>query len=66
MTKVKITKYDEGPYVIQGDFDLVDGNGAAFQTGQTIAVCRCGQSKTQPFCDATHKTCGFREASAAR
>ncbi|KIL40969.1 iron-binding protein [Gordoniibacillus kamchatkensis] len=63
---VKVTKYDEGPYVIQGDFILVDGKGNAFQTGDSIAVCRCGQSKTQPFCDSTHKSCGFREASEAR
>jgi CDGSH-type Zn-finger protein len=66
MNKVKVTKYDEGPYVIQGEFELVDGKGALFQTGDTIAVCRCGQSKTQPFCDASHKACGFREASEAK
>lgn len=66
MSQVKITKYDEGPFVIQGNFELVDGSGNAFQTGDTIAICRCGQSKTQPFCDATHKTCGFREDSLAR
>jgi CDGSH-type Zn-finger protein len=24
-----------------------------------IALCRCGQSSTKPFCDGTHKTCGF-------
>ncbi|UUZ83683.1 CDGSH iron-sulfur domain-containing protein [Paenibacillus sp. P26] len=26
----------------------------------------CGRSNTQPFCDGTHKACGFREASAAK
>ena len=24
-----------------------------------IALCRCGQSSTKPFCDGTHRTCGF-------
>ncbi|MCD9025260.1 CDGSH iron-sulfur domain-containing protein [Cohnella silvisoli] len=66
MSKVIITKYDQGPYVIQGDFELIDGKGAVFQTGDTIAICRCGQSKTQPFCDSTHKACGFTDASTAR
>ncbi|UUZ90181.1 CDGSH iron-sulfur domain-containing protein [Paenibacillus sp. P25] len=66
MSKVIITKYDEGPYVIQGNFELVDGQGNAFQTGDRVAVCRRGRSNTQPFCDGTHKACGFREASAAK
>jgi CDGSH-type Zn-finger protein len=65
MSKVIITKYDEGPYVVQGDFEIIDGKSAAFITGDTAAVCRCGQSKTQPFCDGTHKTIGFKEASSA-
>ncbi|WP_261304246.1 CDGSH iron-sulfur domain-containing protein [Paenibacillus andongensis] len=66
MSKVKITKYDDGPFVIQGNFELVDGSGNAFQTSDTIAVCRCGNTKTQPFCDGTHKACEFKETSSAR
>ena len=66
MSKVIITKFDEGPYVIKGQFELLDGNGVAFETKDQIALCRCGQSKTQPFCDSTHKECGFKEASQAR
>lgn len=31
MSKVVVTKYDEGPFVIKGEFELVDGNGVAFQ-----------------------------------
>lgn len=66
MSKVVVTKYDEGPYVIKGEFELVDGKGNVFHTGESIAVCRCGHSNTQPFCDGTHRSCGFREASEAR
>jgi CDGSH-type Zn-finger protein len=66
MSKVNIVKYDEGPFVIQGEFELTDGKGNKFNTGETIALCRCGQSKSQPFCDSTHKSCGYREASEAR
>ncbi len=66
MSKVIITKYDEGPFVIQGEFKFIDGKGAAFQTGDTIALCRCGQSQNQPYCDSSHKTCGYVEASSAQ
>ncbi|CAN7762667.1 CDGSH iron-sulfur domain-containing protein [Paenibacillus sp. LjRoot153] len=66
MSKVKITKYDEGPFVIQGSVELVDGAGQVFTTGDSIALCRCGHSQTQPFCDGTHKTKGFKENTIAR
>ncbi|MGE5700974.1 MAG: CDGSH iron-sulfur domain-containing protein [Clostridia bacterium] len=65
MEKVTVTKYDNGPYLITGPIELVDGEGKPFQVGKTVALCRCTNSSTQPFCDGTHNRCGFQEVSRA-
>jgi CDGSH-type Zn-finger protein len=32
---------------------------------KALALCRCGETKTRPFCDGTHKTCGFKADETA-
>ena len=32
---------------------------------RAVGLCRCGETKTRPFCDGTHKTCGFQAAETA-
>jgi CDGSH-type Zn-finger protein len=34
-------------------------------TSEVTALCRCGMSQTKPFCDATHRNCGFESAPRA-
>jgi CDGSH-type Zn-finger protein len=62
-----------GPYLVSGDIGLwietigadAAGESVEWQAGREIpaeakyALCRCGASKTKPFCDGTHKTIGF-------
>ncbi len=53
---------ENGPLLIQGPIKIVDhlGNAFVLPAGKdTFALCRCGQSKNRPFCDGSHKTCGF-------
>jgi len=53
---------ENGPLVIQGNVKIVDHLGQEFTLPTdkpTVALCRCGQSGQKPFCDGSHRTCGF-------
>jgi len=65
---VTIKVRENGPLLIQGPVTLIDHQGNEFTIPpgkDTIALCRCGQSKNRPFCDGTHKQCGFMAAEIA-
>jgi CDGSH-type Zn-finger protein len=54
---------ENGPLVIQGAIKLVDhlGNEYPIPAGKdVVALCRCGGSHTKPFCDGSHRSCGFQ------
>jgi len=69
----KITVQPNGPYIVQGGVPLVRKipiiseygepltwkKGEVLGTGEQYALCRCGQSRTKPFCDGTHVKVGF-------
>ncbi len=53
---------ENGPLVVHGPFRLVDHLGNEFTLPtekENVALCRCGQSGTKPFCDGSHRRCGF-------
>ena len=65
---VKISIRPNGPYLVEGECELVDVNGNKVDTstkGPRFALCRCGGSVTNPFCDGTHSKIGFQAAEAA-
>jgi len=64
---VEIKVRDHGPYKVTGPVRLVDPEGGVFEVpeGRAIALCRCGRSRTKPFCDASHKAAGFQDCSRA-
>ena len=56
-----ITSYPDGPYLVRGDFTVLDQEGNELPVERrTIALCRCGKSRIRPFCDGTHKLIGFK------
>jgi CDGSH-type Zn-finger protein len=60
-TAVVITPYRDGPLIIRGTFSLGDEiTDATTERKGPVALCRCGKSRTKPFCDGTHKLTRFR------
>jgi len=57
MSKTKLTINSNGSVKIDGDFEIVDKDGTAYNLqGRTIvSICRCGLSQNKPFCDGSHK-----------
>jgi CDGSH-type Zn-finger protein len=65
----KITIRPNGPYLVEGECELMDVNGAKIDTsarGPKFALCRCGQAASKPFCDGTHNKVGFQAGEAAK
>lgn len=69
----KITILRNGPYHVEGDVSVVRktqvvseyGEPLTWQKGEPLEcegevyLCRCGKSKTYPFCDSTHRSIEF-------
>src|SRR5271167_1851505 len=69
--KINISK--NGPYLVSGSVPLAFQTIGVNKGGESTewierdslpasaqyALCRCGQSKTKPFCDGTHAKIGF-------
>ena len=66
MAYVKIEVPPNGPNRVRGPIDFVDQDGNGYTIPEGIALCRCGQSNSKPFCDALHQRYGFKAESKAR
>ncbi len=56
MSKTKITINNNGSVRVEGEFEIVDkaGNAYDLRGREVISLCRCGLSKNKPFCDGSH------------
>ena len=57
-TEIIILK--NGPVMVKGDLSIKHKDGKE-ETQKEVYLCRCGQSENKPFCDGTHKKCGFKD-----
>lgn len=55
MANVKIQPLDNGPFLVDGEINLVDGEGKQIETKEQTYLCRCGLSTNQPFCTGAHE-----------
>ena len=66
MDDVTITPYRDGPLLVRGPVRLEDMQGLQIEVERaTIALCRCGKSRSRPFCDGSHKLVRFTAPSGA-
>jgi CDGSH-type Zn-finger protein len=54
-----------GPLFVRGGVVLQSANGNYYERRNRYALCRCGGSGNQPFCDASHINIEFSDDSAA-
>lgn len=55
--KTKLTINPNGSIRVEGDIEIVDGEGNVYGLSgrEVVSLCRCGLSANKPFCDGSHK-----------
>jgi len=61
-TAVRIRLRHNGPLVLQGPVRVEREDGTLVRVAESMALCRCGASQEQPFCDGSHRVTAFRDA----
>ncbi|MGD8783646.1 MAG: CDGSH iron-sulfur domain-containing protein [Thioalkalispiraceae bacterium] len=57
-----ITLRDNAMLIAKGPMIIQSEDGKSKTTRNKAAFCRCGESNNKPFCDASHKRCGFKSS----
>ncbi len=58
-TSVRVNIMKNGPIVVEGDFKVIGSDGNTLKSMIMTSFCRCGGSKSLPYCDGTHRKIGF-------
>ena len=58
-TNIRVMK--DGPIVVDGKFKTIGADNSELRRTPMTSFCRCGHSKSQPYCDGTHRKIGFTE-----
>ncbi len=58
-TNVRIMK--DGPIVVEGQFTIIGTDDRELKSTMMTSFCRCGNSRSMPYCDGTHRKIGFND-----
>ncbi|RQP23868.1 ferritin-like domain-containing protein [Piscinibacter terrae] len=61
---LRVDPQQNGPLQVSGNLEICSGTGRVVQRVTQAKLCRCGQSKSKPFCDGSHRAAGFVAAGA--
>ena len=56
---IALSPVKDGPLKVEGNLELCAASGRVVERAATVFLCRCGASKSKPFCDGSHKAIGF-------
>lgn len=56
---LRITLAANGPLLLEGVAEVRSADGQTKYVGSKGALCRCGSSRSKPFCDGSHARVGF-------
>jgi CDGSH-type Zn-finger protein/uncharacterized Fe-S cluster protein YjdI len=56
---VEVAPLPNGPLKLKGPMEVVSGTGHTINRASELYFCRCGHSKTKPYCDGSHQALGF-------
>ena len=60
---VAVMPKENGPVILKGEVTYQTVSGDVISRKAASGLCRCGQSKTKPFCDGSHNAAGFSSAN---
>jgi CDGSH-type Zn-finger protein/uncharacterized Fe-S cluster protein YjdI len=57
---LKIDPIRDGPLKFSGSLEICSGTGRVIKRASEARLCRCGQSRSKPFCDGSHRAANFQ------